>query len=315
MADAFTTATVNAAATVAAVSASSNNNNNINNHINNPNNNNNTNNSRQLNDVNAAMFQLLRVPVLPKNAKILLLDIEGVTTAISFIRDVLIPYVTNNLPTYLNNNPEEWQTLSESLQQDVKDLPVSHPAKTYIVDEFQRNVTIDIDKIIIMYVHGLMKFDVKSQGLTMLQGQMWKSGYEKGELKGHIYSDFPHMLKWMNDYNVKICIYSSGSIEAQKLLFSHSTHGDLCPIFHRHFDISTSGSKLKPVSYLNITRDLNAHPSQICFVSDCEAELVAARMAGIGHTVMSIRAGNARLTSRGREFPIIFSLMQLCGCE
>eukprot|EP00560_Eucampia_antarctica_P002126 CAMPEP_0197837836 /NCGR_PEP_ID=MMETSP1437-20131217/33457_1 /TAXON_ID=49252 ORGANISM="Eucampia antarctica, Strain CCMP1452" /NCGR_SAMPLE_ID=MMETSP1437 /ASSEMBLY_ACC=CAM_ASM_001096 /LENGTH=288 /DNA_ID=CAMNT_0043445205 /DNA_START=60 /DNA_END=926 /DNA_ORIENTATION=- len=255
------------------------------------------------------------IPLLPKESKVLLLDIEGCTTAISFVKDVLFPYVTSNLETYLQSHKEEWETLAQTLEQDFKKLPESHLAKVHIEAELEKNTTDEQDKIITIYVQGMVQFDVKAPGLKTLQGKMWNSGYASGELKGHVYADFPYMLKWMNNNNVKVNIYSSGSIAAQKLLFSHSTEGDLCPNFDHHFDITTSGGKKDHTSYLSIAKALNVDPSQICFVSDAEAELVAARKAGYGYVVMSVRAGNAPLTSVGKEFPIIYSLLQICGSD
>lgn len=109
-------------------------------------------------------------------------------------------------------------------------------------------------------------------------------------------------------------IYSSGSVQAQKLLFGHSIHGDLVEFIDKNFDISTSGNKKQATSYSKIAIDLGVHPSEIVFCSDSEGELKAAREAGIGKQVMTIRPGNAPISGLGRkEYPQIFSLLQLCG--
>lgn len=258
------------------------------------------------------------IPLLPKKSKVLLLDIEGCTTAISFVKDVLFPYVTTNLESYLQSHPDDWDDLAKALEGDYNKLDETHGAKVHIASELKQitaDETTAKDKIVTIYVKGMMKFDVKAAGLKSLQGKMWNSGYASGELKGHVYNDFPFMLKWMAENDVKVNIYSSGSIKAQKLLFSHSTHGDLCPHFHKHFDITTSGGKKEHTSYINIAKDLEVEPSEICFISDAEAELVAARKAGIGNVVMSVRPGNEPLTSVGKEFPIIYSLLQVCGSD
>lgn len=133
-----------------------------------------------------------------------------------------------------------------------------------------------------------------------------------GELKGHVYDDFVFLLKWCEAHDISVNIYSSGSIQAQKLLFSHSTAGDLTKYINHYFD-TTSGSKKMAASYTNIAQSLGVSPSKVCFVSDAEAELVAAKAAGIGHVVMSIRPGNVPLTSVGKAFPAVHSLLQLCG--
>ena len=160
----------------------------------------------------------------------------------------------------------------------------------------------------------MVQQDLKLKSLKALQGQLWKSGYEKGTLKGHVYSDFVSMLHWTQAHGIQVHIYSSGSVQAHKLLFGYSIHGDLMEFLHDHFDISTSGNKKESTSYTKIARDLGVSPSAIVFCSDAEAELTAARQAGIGHTVMSIRPGNAPLTAHARKaYPQFFSLMQLCG--
>lgn len=138
------------------------------------------------------------------------------------------------------------------------------------------------------------------------------SGYDNGKLKGHVYDDFVPLLKWCQSHHVSVNIYSSGSIQAQQLLFGKSVEGDLTSFLDYYFD-TTSGSKKEAASYKTIAQSLNVDPSQITFVSDAEAELVAAKEAGIGHVVMSIRPGNVPLTNVGKAFPAVHSLLQLCG--
>ena len=143
---------------------------------------------------------------------------------------------------------------------------------------------------------------------------MWKDGYKNGTLKGHVYEDFVPMLDWMKKYGVKVYIYSSGSVQAQKLLFGNSVVGDVTSYFAGHFDITTSGNKKKADSYRNISKDLGADPSEIVFCSDALAELEAASAAGIGKCVMTVRPGNAPLNNEASElYPRVFSLLQLCG--
>ena len=134
----------------------------------------------------------------------------------------------------------------------------------------------------------------------------------QGELKGHVYPDFCFLLKWCQANNVSVNIYSSGSIQAQKLLFGHTVDGDLLQYINKYFD-TTIGSKKDKESYERIAASMGVSPRDIIFVSDLEDELVAARDAGIGCPVMSIRPGNAPLTTIGKSFPAIYSLLQLCG--
>ena len=258
---------------------------------------------------NAEDLKQNTVPILPRDVKTLLLDIEGCTTAISFVHDGLFPFARNNVAKYLDEvNEDDLKSISESLDNDIANLSEDHPSRKEVA-EFKEQ---DLKKKIVAYVHALMNHDVKATGLKGLQGKIWKAGYASGELKGHIYDDFKPMLDWMKNHDVSVNIYSSGSIGAQKLLFGHSTAGDLCSYFNSHFD-TTSGGKKEAQSYKNIAEALDLDPKDICFVSDAEAELVAAREAGIGFPVMSVRPGNKPLTDVGKEFPIVYSLLQICG--
>ncbi len=268
---------------------------------------------------NASDLTTNTIPILPRDCKTLLLDIEGCTTAISFVHDVLFPFAKQHVGQYLTEDlkgeEEACQTILDALIQDVEKLEEEdHPSrvelkeKKAVLDEASTSTS---DKVV-AYVEALMNHDVKATGLKGLQGKIWKAGYASGELKGHIYDDFKPLLDWCKAQGISVSIYSSGSIGAQKLLFGHSTAGDLCDYFTSHFD-TTSGGKKEAASYGKIAKDLGVPVEEICFVSDAEAELVAAKEAGIGFPVMSIRAGNKPLTDVGRGFPIVHSLLQICG--
>jgi enolase-phosphatase E1 len=253
------------------------------------------------------------IPLLPRDCKFLLLDIEGCTTAISFVHDVLFPFARSHADEYLKQLKDEKEVtdILHSLRKDVEALPSDHPTLNYLEALKDDNST-ELEEVKRIVV-GLMSHDVKATGLKSLQGKIWKSGYVSGELKGHVYEDFKPMLDWCKAMDVSVNIYSSGSIGAQKLLFGHSTEGDLCGYFQNHFD-TTSGGKKESQSYKNIAQSAGVDVKDICFVSDSEDELIAAREAGIGHAVMSVRPGNAKMTSRSADFPKVFSLLQLCGC-
>jgi len=271
---------------------------------------------------NAVDFQKGKtsIPLLPRDTKVLLLDIEGCTTAISFVKDILFPFALSNLDSFIKNLPlKELEDIQISLRDDIKKLEGGHPARME-AECNEKNACVTDDKLdeaahkrlIGIYVNAMMKSDVKATGLKALQGKIWKNGYATGDLKGHVYADFKPMLEWCKEQGVSVSIYSSGSIAAQKLLFSCSDDGDLTSFFHSHFD-TTSGGKKESTSYKKIAKDLGVDVKDVCFISDAEAELVAARTAGIGFPVMSVRPGNAPLGDVGREFPIIFSLLQICG--
>ena len=130
------------------------------------------------------------------------------------------------------------------------------------------------------YVDWLMDRDRKSPGLKSLQGKIWQAGYESGELKGQVYPDVPPALARWQALNRRVCIFSSGSILAQKLLFAHTTVGDLTPFISAYFD-TTMGAKTEADSYREIAAVLALGPQEIMFLSDVEAELDAAQAAGL----------------------------------
>jgi len=246
-----------------------------------------------------------KTPLLPRDYKYLLLDIEGCTTAISFVKDVLFPYVIEHAENYTANNltAEERKTLLADLQKDL--------TPEQLKDATDNSTDATNPAPIIRY---MVKNDLKVASLKSLQGKMWKDGYANGTLKGHVYDDFVPMLDWMKANGVKVYIYSSGSVQAQKLLFGKSTKGDLCNYFSGHFDITTSGNKKQSTSYTKICEAMNIPPGDLVFCSDAVAELVAAKEAGVGRCIMTVRPGNAPLTKEEAEaHPQVFSLLQLCG--
>lgn len=253
------------------------------------------------------------IPLVPRDGKIVLLDIEGTTTSISFVKDVLFPYVLKNLDGYLDKMVEsDLKKVVQTLLEDLRALDDSHPAKVRISQEDP--TTKNQKELASMYVSALMAHDVKATGLKSLQGKMWKDGYASGELIGHLYSDFIPMLKWCKDNNVKVCIYSSGSIAAQKLLFGHTSEGDITSYFSGHFD-TTSGSKRESASYGTIAKSLGVQTKDVIFVTDLEAEVHAADQAGM-KAVVAARPGNAPLNQDTKKtFPVVRSLLQLCGAD
>lgn len=248
------------------------------------------------------------IPLLPRDAKIVLLDIEGTTTSISFVKDVLFPYALDKLPSHLLSlSSQDKLELLQRLKLDIKRLDSNHPAKIQL--ESNPNATNNI----LSHVEIMMKHDVKATGLKQLQGDIWKNGYiTSHELKGHVYHDFKPFLQWCKSNFVQVHIYSSGSIGAQKLLFGHTINGNLLNYINNHYD-TTIGSKKESSSYEHIAKDLKVSLKDIVFVSDSESELIAAKKIGIGFPVMSVRPGNVPLTTTSETFPKIYSLLQLCG--
>src|SRR5262245_35928769 len=157
-------------------------------------------------------------------------------------------------------------------------------------------------------VTRLMDGDAKATGLKQLQGLIWQSGFESGELKAHVYEDVPPALAAWQAAGKDVRIYSSGSVQAQNLFFGHTIAGNLLPYFHGHYD-TTTGPKKEASSYQKIAKDFALPPGEILFLSDVVAELDAARAAGM-QTGMVVRPGNAA-TPAGHGHPVIERLAGL----
>jgi len=136
----------------------------------------------------------------------------------------------------------------------------------------------------------LMNRDVKDTSLKALQGMIWRSGFESGQIVAHVFDDVPPSLATWADAGINVRIYSSGSIEAQQLFFRHTSFGDLTPSLRGYYD-TTTGPKREASSYEKIAVDMGLAPRQVLFVSDIGAELDAARAAGM-QTALAVRPGN-----------------------
>ena len=217
-----------------------------------------------------------------------LLDIEGTTSSVRFVYDVMFPFAARHLPAHVEQN---WGTaeLVRSLQLLATDL--GHDCLESWLDvnsPASQQVAIDA-------VNQLMADDVKATGLKSLQGQIWQHGFESGELVAHVYDDVPPALQSWSTHGLPVRIYSSGSIAAQKLFFAHSQHGNLLPHFSGHYD-TTTGPKKEAESYRKIAQDFGLASTEILFVSDIPAELEAASETGMP-VRLSRRPGNAEVGS------------------
>uniref|UniRef100_A0A1B0BMQ8 Enolase-phosphatase E1 n=1 Tax=Glossina palpalis gambiensis TaxID=67801 RepID=A0A1B0BMQ8_9MUSC len=225
--------------------------------------------------------------------KAILTDIEGTTTSISFVKDVLFPYAKQYTMKYLQRT---WNT--EETQNIVHDLIQLKEHEKYLEE---LNVTEEqiCPETVAKFINVLIEKDLKLGPLKSLQGLVWAEGYKAGVLKGHVYPDVPFAFKCWYDANICLAIYSSGSIKAQKLLFNQTEYGDLLPYISKHFD-TTSGHKHQVESYKNIARDMDYDISDILFLTDVIKEAEAARLAGMQVVVLS-RPGNARLSERDKS--------------
>lgn len=198
------------------------------------------------------------------NIKYVLTDIEGTTTSITFVFDVLFPYFRNNLSNL--KKYESDQTVQEAFEQ-AKELAKEEGRE---LNSFQ-----DFEDVLLEWSLA----DKKVTPLKAVQGIIWKGAYESGEVKGHVYEDvLSNFQKWTKE-NLKVGIFSSGSVAAQILLFKYSEAGDLTKYLSNYYDTKT-GMKREEETYVKIAKDLVLNPSEILFLSDIKEELEAADKIG-----------------------------------
>ena len=206
----------------------------------------------------------------------ILMDIEGTTSSISFVKDVLFPYFLLNI--------DDINKLS-----NIKEVKYAFGQVLRLVKQ-DENRDITTSEEVIFQLKKWCQQDLKITPLKTLQGILWQKGYQNGELLGHVYDDVPVMLENWNFLGKKIGIFSSGSVNAQKLLFSHSVKGNLSTYFSNYFDTNI-GSKRDSDTYSLITKQLALPSNRILFLSDVIEELAAADMAGM-KTIQITREGN-----------------------
>jgi enolase-phosphatase E1 len=202
-----------------------------------------------------------------------LLDIEGTTTPLDFVARVLFPHARARVGEYLARHFEDAET-----SHDVRGLAAEHARDT--AAGRTPPSWADTPAAAADYARWLMDEDRKLTALKALQGRIWEEGFRAGQLQGVVYEDVPRALALWQRAGCTVAIFSSGSVLAQKLLFTHSNAGDLTPFLAAYFD-TTTGPKREALSYLEIASALTKPPREVCFVSDVAAELDAARGAGL----------------------------------
>ncbi|WP_247843005.1 acireductone synthase [Pseudomonas sp. MWU12-3103b] len=195
--------------------------------------------------------------------KAIVTDIEGTTSAVSFVFDVLFPYAAKHLPDFVRQNAER-ADVAEQLDAVRRDSNAPQA---------------DVERVVEILLSWIEE-DRKATPLKALQGMVWAQGYHAGQLKGHVYPDAVEALKRWHQAGYQLFVYSSGSIQAQKLIFGCSEAGDLTPLFSGYFD-TTSGPKREAQSYTNIQQAIGVEPQDILFLSDILEELDAAQSAGL----------------------------------
>lgn len=209
-----------------------------------------------------------------------LLDVEGTTTAISFVSDVLFPFARERLETALAK-AVPGSELAEAVALLRSEWESDTEARAAVPD-FGSGAA---------YAATLMDEDRKSTGLKAVQGILWREGYRDGTLRAHVFADVPGALGRWREAGLRIFVFSSGSVLAQRLLFAHTGAGDLTGLLDGYFD-TTTGPKRDPRSYTAIAETVGLPPGAVLFLSDVTPELDAAREAGM-QTGLLLRPGNA----------------------
>jgi enolase-phosphatase E1 len=237
--------------------------------------------------------------------RVYLLDVEGTVAPIAFVYEQLFPYARKHFADFLEENfasdPDVQKDISLLFEENYLEREPGVPNMIPGRDEVQGNglpgngwsFTMgepQSRETALNYALWLMERDRKSTALKSLQGRIWKAGFESGELKGILFADVLSALKgWSN--HARVAIYSSGSVEAQRLLFRYSIFGDLTGLITAHFDTRT-GAKTDSASYAAIAAAMQVEPGEVRFYSDAVHELDPAREAGC-ETRLVVREGNA----------------------
>ncbi len=219
----------------------------------------------------------------------ILLDIEGTTTPIQFVHDVLFSYIRQHLEEYLftNSRNKEVQEILRALKHEHDDdIRTNSPAPGWTAEP-------------VAYLNWLMDEDRKSTALKALQGKIWYDGYRDGKLRGQVFPDVPAALQRWKQQRLDVRIFSSGSELSQRLLFGSTAYGDLTPFLNGYFDTKV-GPKIDPGSYRTIAGAFQLPPEKIVFVSDVTKELDAARSSGT-LTLLCRRPGNPMQVVHGHQ--------------
>jgi enolase-phosphatase E1 len=203
-----------------------------------------------------------------------LTDIEGTTSSIAFVKDVLFPYSREHLPRFIDTHRND-PGVQRWLAATAREAGIDDPDSQRVVDTLLR--WIDEDR--------------KATPLKALQGMIWKAGYQAGDYRAHVYPEVPAKLREWKSRGLKLHVYSSGSVAAQKLFFGYTEAGDLAPLFDGWFDTEIGGKRERG-SYLRIAEAIGVAPCAIVFLSDITAELDAARGAGMQTILLRRQPGH-----------------------
>ena len=195
--------------------------------------------------------------------KAVLTDIEGTCTALSFVKDTLFPYSRENMETFVVKHAQD-KEIAPLLRQVAQHMENEQATQQQLVAQLRQWIDADL----------------KIPALKTLQGFQWQVGYQQGDFHGHLYEDAYLAFKQWKQRGIKLYVYSSGSVQAQKLLFSHTRYGDISSWFSGFFD-TAMGAKSEANAYRRIAQEIGLNAKHILFLSDVEAELDAASNSGM----------------------------------
>lgn len=251
-------------------------------------------------------------PSLLEGVKALIVDIEGTTTPVGFVKETLFPYAEENVESFLTKRYDDEET-----QEDIKalqELAAKDKADGVegVVEIPKEGSKDDIIKAVVDNVKWQMDEDRKTTALKQLQGHIWREGYKTGQIKAELFEDVGPALQQIVEEGVNVYVYSSGSVEAQKLLFGNTEEGDLLELFTDFFD-TTIGDKKDSGSYKKIVDKIGVSPEEILFLTDMPEEATAASKAGLRSALVT-RDGNEELTEEHfQNFLVIESFGELFG--
>ena len=236
----------------------------------------------------------------------ILLDIEGTTCPVSFVTETLFPYAKSELKSFLDRHKKDPlinQLIDNADNEWIHDNSEDSTRLRHQSEKRQQTKHLKIEA----YLQLLIKTDKKSTTLKDIQGKIWKEGYATGRISSELFEDAHENLKQWHKQGYRLSVYSSGSVEAQHLLYRYTNKGDIKNLFSYWFDTHI-GNKKEPSSYTEIASVMDCKPQNILFISDNSDECDAARSAGLG-TLYSMRDGNPQ--QEPRNHPVISCLEEV----
>lgn len=224
--------------------------------------------------------------------KMIVIKIDGTTTARSFIQQTLLPYAESNMKDYLMQHwgDEQVVDLINYLRKE-SDLDSKAPVIKNQTDNNAR-----LMKETLAYVDYVLKTDKGSKGRQMLYLLIWADGYNSKRLESHVFFDVADAMYAWHKMRIPVCVYNGGNAIANKMLFTFSREGgNLNKFIKKYLDVNVYGPKNREDSYEKIASEFGIRTKEMLFLTDDATEAHAAREAGCKCVIVR-RAGNADVT-------------------